>query len=368
MKRDLVLSICGVSKDRYYGYTKGGKVGAKQSTKTIKITDKGELIQCPNELVVDEIVEIKLDPETDYGYRAMTAALMLLGYVINHKKVYRLMREYQLLHSRIKRPSRNYVQYRRVTPERPLEILEMDIKFQWVCEHARFAYILTIIDTFDRNTLGWTVAYSIKKEQVKALWDEVIVHHLQPADLLHKGLSVEIRNDNDSRFAAKTVQKYFADNHLNQVFTHPYTPQENGHIESFHAILGRSLARHEFRTISDLEKHLKHFYHCYNNKRIHGSLDHLTPNLFAILWRKQLIDRTVNKKMQNVFKLKIPHYLLLGNGQLREVSSLPALAGNKSSIFKEVNGAITLQQPLVQRQHRSYPAKQSYTDNKFKST
>jgi hypothetical protein len=30
--------------------------------------------------------------------------------------------------------------------------------------------------------------------------------------------------------------EFFVENHLNQVFTHPYTTQENGHIESFHAI------------------------------------------------------------------------------------------------------------------------------------
>ena len=52
---------------------------------------------------------------------------------------------------------------------------------------------------------------------------------------------IEVRNDNDPRFSAKMVQEFFLKNHLNQVFTQPYTPQENGHIESFHAILGRSL-------------------------------------------------------------------------------------------------------------------------------
>lgn len=47
-------------------------------------------------------------------------------------------------------------------------------------------------------------------------------------------LAILKENDNDSRFAAKTVQDYFHENHINQVFTHPYTPQENGHIEFYH--------------------------------------------------------------------------------------------------------------------------------------
>jgi len=300
---------------------------------------------------VDQIARTKADPETDYGYRAMTADLMLKGYLINHKKVYRLMREYHLLRSKLQMKPRKYVRYGRVHPQAPLRILEMDIKFQWVHRHSRYAFILTILDTFTRRTLAWTVSYSIKQEQVKSLWTKVIIEHLQPAGLIENGIVVELRNDNDTRFAAKSVQKYFKENKINQVFTHPYTPQENAHIESFHAILSRSLERKEFKTIDQLEIHLKRFYKVYNRIRVHGSLDHLPPFLFSKLWAMGLIDRIEQKYNRVKFKLKVPHYLILGNGNLREVSSLPAqLAGILSHICKEVNGAITLQQPLVQRQ------------------
>jgi transposase InsO family protein len=59
--------------------------------------------------------------------------------------------------------------------------------------------------------------------------------------LLGRGINIEVRNDNDSRFSAKLIQEFFKENYLNQVFTHPYT-QENGHIESFHAILAKNYA------------------------------------------------------------------------------------------------------------------------------
>ena len=123
----------------------------------------------------------------------------------------------------------------------------MDIKFQWVTQHDRYAFILTILDTFTRKAFAWTGAYSIKQRQVQSLWSKVIVEHLQPADLLKDGIVLEVRNDNDTRFAAKAVQQYFKDNSIDQVFTHPYTPQENAHIESFHAILSRSLETHHLR-------------------------------------------------------------------------------------------------------------------------
>jgi len=43
---------------------------------------------------VKAIIAVKLNPKTDYGYRVMTAALQLNGYVNNKKKGYRKMDDY----------------------------------------------------------------------------------------------------------------------------------------------------------------------------------------------------------------------------------------------------------------------------------
>lgn len=320
MKVGKALALCSLTRHQYYYKPKDGKGGAKASTQTFKLSAKGVRQLVSNQIVVDEIIGIKQQLDTDYGYRATTAALQLLGYIINHKKVYRLMKAYQLLHEKRPKAKRNYVKYRSVNPTAPLQVLEMDIKFQWVAEHQRFAFILTVIDCFTRFVLGWKVAYSIKQNGVKQLWQNIITQYLQPNDLLNKQIRVELRNDNDSRFAATMIQQYFRQNHINQVFTHPYTPQENGHIESFHAILARSLARYDFNTINQLEKHLKQFYHTYNTVRLHGSLDHLSPTMFWKLWNENLIERIEKANHKVRFKLKIPHYNISGNGSQREVS------------------------------------------------
>jgi transposase InsO family protein len=334
-----VLGICEISKYQYYNDPTGMKGGARPSTTTIKISENSELVEVSNIEVVDEMIQIKRNPETDYGYRAMCAALCLLGFIINHKKVYRLMGLYQLLLDRNARAKRKYVRYRRVTPNGPLQVLEMDIKFQWVQQHSRYAYILTVIDTFSRKVLDWMVAYSIRQSEVKDIWERIIVYHLQPADLLSREITVEVRNDNDSRFTAKMIQDYLETNQINQVFTHPYTPQENGHIESFHSILGKSLDPEIFMTISGLERHLENFYQIYNNVRLHGSLDHLTPKMFCKLWANGLIDRIELSNYRYKLKLQVPHYLISGNGDLREVSSnfrdgLNGRLGNNKSVWR----------------------------------
>jgi transposase InsO family protein len=337
------LSIAGLTKHQYYYKPKQGKPGRNPSSHVIKMLDKEQSVMISNEVMVDEIISIQLTPELYYGYRAMTRELNMRGYIVNHKKIYRLMDKYHLLQDKSTKAKRRYVKYRSVIPDHPLQYLEMDIKFQWVEEHQRFAFILTVIDCFTRHVLAWTVAYSIKQNQVKQLWNQIINDYLQPNDMLNKKIHVELRNDNDSRFAAKSVQEYFSKNHINQVFTHPYTPQENGHIESFHSILSRSLSVRRFSTIMELETHLITFYNSYNNIRLHGSLDHLPPSLFWRLWNDQLIEIVKLKHNKQRFKLKIPHYQLSGNGYLREVSCLPK--GHQ----KEVYDVMTLQQPSVQR-------------------
>ena len=144
---------------------------------------------------------------------------------------------------------------------------------------------------------------------VKRAWEHLIEQHLQPNDLLKKKLHIEIRNDNDKRFSAKLVQKFLKENHITQVFTHPYTPQENGHVESFHSILSQHLQRFNFWSINELEHDLILFQDTYNNQRLHGSIAHLSPNDFEILWDLNLIQMSsIINKRTIVFKLKIPRH------------------------------------------------------------
>lgn len=306
----------------------------------------GQIIEVSNQEVVNQIKQTKMDPDTDYGYRKMCAVLMILGYYINRKKVYRIMKEQHLLKERYKRISKNYAQYRTVIPQRPLEVLEMDIKYVWIAQARRHAYILTIIDTFTRFVLHWQVGFSMKSTDVRNAWEHVIINYLQPADLLNREIHVEIRNDNAPQFGAKMIREFFEQNHLNQVFTHPFTPQENGHIESFHNILSRSIANHAFWDLNELVIKLTVFYEKYNNIRLHGSIANLTPKLFWEMWDKNLINRTLKNHKKVSFSLKCEYQQLSDNESLREVPclNLPALDG-QVNLQNEVIGPEILLQP-----------------------
>tara|TARA_B110000211_G_C14026705_1_gene530196 strand:+ start:510 stop:1478 length:969 start_codon:yes stop_codon:yes gene_type:complete len=301
----------------------------------------------PNSQVLTDITNYQLDKDTDYGYHKMTSQLHQIGYYINHKKVYRLMKEEDLLKDKHKKASKTYAKYRIVCPESPLSLIEMDIKQVWITENRSHAYILTIIDTFTRFVLHRTVGFSMKSVQVKKAWEYVIENYLQPADLLNSKINIEVRNDNGPQFIAKTVRDFFETNHLNQVFTHPYTPQENGHIESFHAILSNSLGKNPYWSLQELESKLDNFYPKYNSVRLHGSIANLTPYKFWILWENKLIERTVLKRKKVKFKLKIPYQKLSGKLNLKEV---PCLFFDGLNIYqkahKKVDELVTPQKQL----------------------
>jgi hypothetical protein len=58
--------------------------------------------------------------------------------------------------------------------------------------------------------------------------------------LLGRGINIEVRNDNDSRFSAKLIQE-FLKRTISTKYLHIHIRKENGHIESFHAILAKKL-------------------------------------------------------------------------------------------------------------------------------
>lgn len=326
LKRDSALAIAGVSKHQYYYRPKPGHRGRKRAHFTIKTVSEEVHVFTDQELI-EQMQTIQKDPDTDYGYHKMTYSLRILGFHVNHKKVYRLMRAGHLLKIKHPKEAKTFVKYRKVLPMAPLEVLEMDIKFVWIEEHRRHAYVFTVIDTFTRATLYWQVAYQFKQGQVVRAWEFIIENYLQPFDCLSKNIHIEIRNDNDSRFAAKAVQRFFIENNLNQVFTHPYTPQENGHIESFHAILSNMLSRYTFWSMEQLDECLAAFYEKYNYKRLHSSTAYIPPMVFWKCWQDGNIETKIDAKCRTIkFKLKIPYSQLSGIMSQREVPCLQSTA------------------------------------------
>ncbi|WP_438988359.1 IS3 family transposase [Polaribacter sp.] len=157
----------------YYRKPSSGKKGNKPSTETFHKT-KGFVLQ---DAVVVSIKEILKHEFIDCGYRLMTSYLTRDGYTINHKKLYRIMKEEGLLKldNRIDRSGsgRKFVKFRKVHTSRPLECLEMDIKMVWIPSVGKNAYLLSVIDVHTRRILKDYFSFNIKQNHVIALLSEL---------------------------------------------------------------------------------------------------------------------------------------------------------------------------------------------------
>jgi len=235
-----------------------------------------------NEQVVDWIRELLQHPFICYGYEKATDWLRQnRRLIINKKKVYRLMKQARLLLPKkaTNQAARCFVEVRRMVAGRPNEAFQFDIKMYWVTS-VGWVPCLSVIDIFTRQLKAYLLQRNIRQHDVKALWQDLL--RAIPAE---QHALIRVRSDNGSQFAAKSVRAFFAAEGVHQEFCHAATPEEDGFIESFHAIVERELVRrHEWQSLSELEQLMASYVYFYNTERLHGSLGNVSPNRFSQQW------------------------------------------------------------------------------------
>ncbi len=260
----------GTPHSTFYYRSTEGKRGAKPSTHTLR-TDSSRVSNAP---VVEEIKKILSQEFICYGYEKTTWELHDRGYIINKKKVYRLMKEEHLLlrHDRIATTGRRqFVRTGRIEADNPLQYPVMDIKYVRIQGERRNAYLLTVLDVFSRKVPAHSCKFSIKQTDVVLLLDGIVQnYHTQ---------GLVIRNDNGSQFLAHSVRRYLKSKGISQEFTHVATPEENAYIEALHSVLEKELIRrYRFDSIHYAKWKISDYYKTYNSKRKHRSLKRKTPD------------------------------------------------------------------------------------------
>jgi putative transposase len=177
---------------------------------THSVNADGELFD--NIVVVQDIEQTLTQEFCCYGYRNMTGELKEKVWIINPKKVYRLMKEYRLLYGSRIRPEplkRNFIRFRSLQPDRPLQYLSMDIKYVHV-HGGRNALLLTVMDIYSHKVLIHMMRRSIKKGDVLVLLSLMLLEY--------KSEAMTLRNDNGSQFIANAVRQYLKDKDIPDMF------------------------------------------------------------------------------------------------------------------------------------------------------
>lgn len=270
-----VLGILNIPSSSFYYKPVNGVKNRGVSKSKFTRTIGGELVD--NIEVVGDIKSLLSQEFVDYGYHKVTHWLKQnKGYIINKKKVYRLMSEHDLLNKKpvVEKAPRLWVSELVPQPNQVMEHLEFDIKYIHVSGKRRNALVLTVIDVKSRWVLGQYLNWKINEYDVRNLFEKIFSYYDLPKVMY-------VRNDNGSQFVAKLVRQYFENKDVIQEFTRPATPQQNAHIESYHSIMERVICqRYELGSLEEAQITFNRWIKFYNFDRIHSGIQYLSPVKF----------------------------------------------------------------------------------------
>ncbi len=174
--------------------------------------------------IIQRIREIT-DTRVRYGVERVHALLRREGYLINHKRTYRIYMEQGLaLHKR--RPKR------RVSPShRPMTVPAGEINEVWAMDfvsdalfNGRRIRALTVVDCLTRECLAIQVARRLMSEDVTQTLDRVAEK---------RGYPKRIKTDNGSEFTSLHYDRWAHKHQIVTDYSRRGTPTDNAIIESF---------------------------------------------------------------------------------------------------------------------------------------
>ncbi|WP_243108165.1 IS3 family transposase [Clostridium sp. JN-9] len=281
----LVLKYAGLSRSTYYYHVSSEnkvKVKPENVGRPIvgySITTSGKKI-CDEE-IKDNIMELIQGDAFFYGYHKITHDLMKeYNLIINHKKVYRLCKELNILKKQrvIKPHVKSSISVNRIV-KKSNELWEADIKYGYIIGEDKFFFVLSVIDVFDRSIIDYYMGYRCTGSDAASLIRRCLIRR----DLLDSEGKPVIRTDNGPQFISNIFEESCKDINIYHERIPSRTPNKNAHIESFHRIFeDECIGIYEFDSYKDAYAEVARFMKRYNTRRLHSSLKYKTPNEFYI--------------------------------------------------------------------------------------
>jgi putative transposase len=278
-----VLKFAGLSKSTYY-YNISIEKKVKVKAENVGRPIIGYSLSANSKKICDEqikeyIMEAIQDEAFYYGYHKITHYLRRNhDLIINHKKVYRLCKELQILKKQriINPPVKSKITINRIV-KKSNELWEADIKYGYIIGEDKFFFVLSIIDVFDRSIIDYYMGYRCTGSDAASLLRRSLIKR----DLFNCVNKPVIRTDNGPQFISHTFEDSCTEIDVYHERIPSRTPNKNAHIESFHRIFeDECIGVYEFNSYKDAYNEVSRFMKRYNNNRIHSSLKYKTPNEF----------------------------------------------------------------------------------------
>lgn len=223
--------------------------------------------------LANEIHELWLEMPF-YGYRRITAELNRRGYLINHKRVFNLMRAmnikalYPAPKTTIASPDHKIYPYllRGLQIVRPNQVWSTDITY--IKMPNGFVYLVALIDIYSRFILSWRLSNTLDK----SFCLDMLAYGLT------RGLPEILNTDQGCQFTSTAWTSMVEEHGIQVSMDGRGRWADNVYIERlWRTIKHEHIFLHSFDTVGQIKQSIGDFIEIYNTRRLHQSLGYKTP-------------------------------------------------------------------------------------------
>ena len=230
-----------------------------------------------------EIQSIFIEHKGNYGYRRVHLELRNRGYLVNQKRVQRLMkvlnlqakirqkRKYSSHKGDVGKKAENLIQ-RQFEGSKTMEKCYTDVTEFAIPASDQKLYLSPVLDGFNSEIIAYNLSTSPNLEQVKTMLEQAFTEKHYENTILH--------SDQGWQYQHASYHQFLESKGIQASMSRKGNSQDNGMMESFFGILKSEMFYgHEknFKSLNQLEQAIIDYIDYYNNKRIKVKLKGLSP-------------------------------------------------------------------------------------------